>query len=227
MNSSGNNNRPPLGTEILSQMNWVAKRILFILVITIWGCKLSVVEEDPAKNFHNLVIIFVDDLGYGDLSCYGNPTIRTPHLDRMARGGIKFTQFYVAAPVCTPSRAALLTGCYPKSVGLDPKELTLADMLREKGFITACIGKWHLGHHREFLPMNQGFDYYFGIPFSNDMSKSEQEIMGNSKYPYQLPLMEGYDTVELDPDQHLLTKRLTEKALQFMDENRNHSFFYI
>ncbi|WP_242202124.1 sulfatase family protein [Aestuariivivens insulae] len=186
----------------------------------------------------NVIIIYTDDMGYGDLSCFGNPTIHTPHLDKMATEGIKLSQFYVAAPVCTPSRAALMTGSYPKRVGLEkgvlypssttglnPEEQTLAEILKEKNYLTACIGKWHLGHQEKFLPHNQGFDEFFGIPFSNDMSKKEQEYMGRNNYKWRLPLLSQSDTLELDPDQTTLTKRLTEKAVSFIKKGKKTPFF--
>ena len=133
----------------------------------------------------NVVIIFADDLGYGDLGCYGHPTIHTPRLDRMAQEGQRWTEFYVAAPMCTPSRASLMTGrlpvrngmcslthhvLYPNSTsGLPPGEITVAEMLKTAGYVTGMVGKWHLGHQPEFLPTRQGFSSYFGIPYSNDM----------------------------------------------------------
>jgi arylsulfatase A len=133
----------------------------------------------------NIVIIFCDDLGYGDIGCFGHPTIKTPNLDRMSQEGQKWTNFYSAASVCTPSRAALLTGrlpirsgmcsdkqrvLFPDSVGgLPENEITIAEILKPNGYKTACVGKWHLGHKQQFLPTNNGFDYYFGIPYSNDM----------------------------------------------------------
>ena len=131
----------------------------------------------------NVIVIFTDDQGYQDLGCFGSPDIRTPRIDQMAKEGMRLTSFYSANPVCSASRAALLTGCYPKrvlaektvlfprdNVGLNPKETTIADMFKGAGYATACVGKWHLGHHPEFLPTRQGFDSYFGIPYSNDMS---------------------------------------------------------
>ncbi len=154
---------------------------LAALVSSMNTCRAA--EDRPP----NVVVIFADDLGYGDLGCYGHPTIRTPHLDRMAAEGMKLTQFYAAACVCTPSRAALLTGRLPvrngmcsnsrrvlfpdSKGGLPSAEITLAEGLKTKGYATACVGKWHLGHLPRFLPGRQGFDRYFGIPYSNDMDR--------------------------------------------------------
>ena len=145
-----------------------------------------------AQDKPNFIIIFTDDQGYQDLSCFGSEAIHTPHIDQMAAEGRKFTAFYTASPVCTPSRAALLTGCYPKRIemarsvifpeqnaGLHPDEVTIADMLKTAGYATACIGKWHLGHRPPFLPTRQGFDTYFGIPYSNDMNHPD-----NSNKPW-------------------------------------------
>ncbi|MHC4252034.1 MAG: sulfatase-like hydrolase/transferase, partial [Planctomycetota bacterium] len=135
-----------------------------------------------AEKKPNFVVIFTDDQGYQDIGCFGSPNIRTPNLDRMAAEGRRFTDFYVASPVCSPSRAALLTGCYPPRVGitgvlfprnkngLNPDEITIADLLKGEGYATACIGKWHLGHKEKFLPRKHGFDLYYGIPYSNDMT---------------------------------------------------------
>lgn len=184
---------------------------------------------DPPPNF---VIIFADDLGYGDLSCYGHPTIRTPNLDRMAAEGMRFTQFYCAAPVCTPSRAALLTGrlpirsgmcsnarnvLYPNSSGgLPAEEITLAKALKAKDYATACIGKWHLGHLPQYLPMRHGFDYYFGLPYSNDMF---------DKNTRGVALMRGEEVIENPAVQETLTRRYTEEAIRFIRENRSRPFF--
>lgn len=127
----------------------------------------------------NFIIILTDDLGYGDLGCYGSKRIRTPHLDRMAKQGMRFTDFYVTAPICTPARASLMTGCYPSRVGLgtplhtpdkiglNPDEVTIAELLQSQGYATACNGKWHLGHHPPFYPTRHGFDYYYGTPLGH------------------------------------------------------------
>lgn len=147
--------------------------VVWIFTVLLWGCK-----QEPKPP--NVIIIFTDDQGYGDLGCYGSPNIRTPHIDQMAREGLRFTSFY-AAGLCGPSRAQLMTGSYPARVGhagnpgpgsdwgLHPDEITIADMLKQEGYTTMCIGKWHLGDAPEFLPTSQGFDTFFGIPFSNDM----------------------------------------------------------
>jgi len=186
----------------------------------------------------NVILIFADDMGYGDLACYGNPVIQTPFLDKMAENGVKYTQFYVTSPVCSPSRSSLLSGSYPKRLdlhkhvifpqyryGINPDEKLLPELFKEAGYHTACYGKWHLGHQVPFLPLQNGFDEYYGLPFSNDMSKKEQNKRGNMKYPYYLPLMEGNDTIELDPDQRYFTKNLTERCVNFIENHRNDPFF--
>jgi arylsulfatase len=170
----------------------------------------------------NIVFIYADDLGYGDLGCYGS-SILTPNLDRMAAEGVRFTQFYSANPVCSPSRAALLTGRYPTRVGvprvLMPKdttglpdsETTIAQMLKAKGYKTMCVGKWHLGHLPQYLPTHRGFDEYFGIPYSNDMTPR--------------PLMHDLETIEEPAKLETLTQRYTEQALKFIDRSKDSPFF--
>ena len=194
----------------------------------------------------NIVIILADDLGYGDLGCYGNPTIRTPHLDRMAREGMRFTQFYSAAEVCTPSRAALLTGRLPprngmcgkrrvlfpgSKSGLLPEEITIAELLKTKGYATACVGKWHLGHLPQFLPGKQGFDYYFGIPYSNDMDRVATAPKGRAAFLapkseyWNVPLLRNAEVVEQPADQHTVTRRYAEEAVKFIREHKTQPFF--
>ena len=184
----------------------------------------------------NVVIIFTDDQGYGDLSCYGHPTIHTPHIDQMAAEGLKLTQFYVGSPVCSPSRAALLTGCYPKRVGmqqhviypqydygLHTDEITIADMLRARGYATGVFGKWHLGHRPGLLPLDQGFDSYLGVPYSNAMAQFHRQP--DSKYKDHLPLIRDREVIEWEPDQSLLTRRFTEAAVEFIDAHHDEPFF--
>jgi len=175
----------------------------------------------------NIVILFADDLGYGDLGCYGHPTIRTPNLDRMAAEGMRFTQFYSAAAVCTPSRAALLTGRLPlrsgltrvlspfSAGGIPASEVTLAEALKDAGYATACVGKWHLGHQPQYLPTRHGFDSYFGIPYSNDMAPNTNTVPFYRQAPLT-PLYRDDRAIESDPDQSQLTPRYTEEALAFI-----------
>jgi len=189
----------------------------------------------------NLVIIFADDLGYGDLGVYGHPTIRTPSLDQMAQEGMRFTQFYVAASVCTPSRAALMTGRYPvrtglvegilpgrvlfpsDRVGLPREEVTIAEVLKQRDYATMAIGKWHLGHLPEYLPTSQGFDGYFGLPYSNDMDYITARD-GKPGY-WNVPLIRDTLIIERPAEQTTLTKRYTEEAIRFIRENTGRPFF--
>jgi arylsulfatase A len=194
----------------------------------------------------NLVIIFADDLGYGDLGCYGSPVIRTPHLDRMAAEGLRFTDFYSAAEVCTPSRAALLTGRYPirsgmcgnrrvlfpnSKGGLPPAEITIAEALKPAGYATMHIGKWHLGIHEGSRPNEQGFDRSFGLPYSNDMDARADLPRGASGSPnppadgWNVPLLRDGQIVEQPADQTTLTKRYTEEAVKFIKEQKRKPFF--
>lgn len=192
--------------------------------------EVSAVEERPP----NVVLIYADDLGYGDLGSYGATGYRTPHLDRMAREGIRLTDFYVAQAVCSASRAALLTGRYPNRVGINgaldhrstnglaEEETTLAELFRSRGYATAIYGKWHLGHRAPFLPTRHGFDEYYGLPYSNDMWPRHPV---NPGYYPELPLMEGERVVELNPDQSKLTTAYTERAVDFITRHRDRPFF--
>jgi len=234
----------------------------FLLLSLLIGLRNDVSAADQAVK-PNFVIINVDDLGYGDIGPF-NPECRsrTPHLDQMAREGRKLTSHY-GAPVCSPSRAALMTGCYPKralpiphvlfpsaSVGLNPDEVTVAEVLKEAGYATACIGKWHLGDQPQFLPTRQGFDYYFGIPYSNDMGPPEDGSKSNPGQPLPkrpanakaggqaetgvtglaqppLPLLKNEKVIErvLAEGQATVTRRYTEQAQQFIRAHRDQPFF--
>jgi arylsulfatase A-like enzyme len=181
----------------------------------------------------NVVVILLDDAGYADFGCYGNTVIRTPNIDRMAAEGVRFTDFYVAQATCTASRAALLTGCYPNRIGvlgaigpnsktgISDRETTIANMLKARGYATAIFGKWHLGHHPQFLPTRHGFDEYYGLPYSNDMWPNHPT---DHTYP-DLPLIEGEEVVAKNPDMNRLTKWYTERAVTFIQKNKDRPFF--
>ena len=201
----------------------------------------------------NFIVIFTDDQGYEDIGCFGSPKIKTPHLDKLAAEGRKFTSFYSANSVCSPSRAALMTGCYPTRVsvpgvlfprhkeGLNPDEITIAEVLKTKGYATSCIGKWHIGHKPKFLPTRQGFDSYYGIPYSNDMTIDPEAQLAadinlregftldrikNEKPKKNLvPLMRNEEVIEYPCDQTTLTKRYTEEAVKFIEKNEDKPFF--
>jgi arylsulfatase A len=191
-------------------------------------------QSAPAR-LPNFVIVYADDLGYGDLGCFGATGYRTPNLDQLAHDGRRFTSFCVAQGVCSASRTALLTGCYPNRVGIlgalgpgskigiNDHEQTIAQVLKQRGYHTAIFGKWHLGHHRQFLPTHHGFDEYLGLPYSNDMGPRPGQLPGRGNPP--LPLIEGDRVVELNPDISQLTTRYTERAVKFIDDHHNEPFF--
>jgi len=214
-----------------SQLTRTKYRLIYFLTAFF----LSLLHSFSAKRAPNIILIYTDDLGYNDLGCYQSKSIKTPHIDQLARDGVKLTDFYATSASCTPSRAALMTGSYPRRVGmnnvlmpeskdkhtgavlgLNPDELTLAEVVQRKGYATACIGKWHLGDDPKFMPNNHGFDYYFGIPYSNDMIPP--------RFP-DLPLMRNEQVLELNPNQDFLTKRLTEESLLFIEKNQEQPFF--
>ncbi|MGQ8338807.1 sulfatase family protein [Sunxiuqinia sp. A32] len=230
-------------------MKLFSSRILtqVLLITALFISQLAFAKKQNEKrDCPNFIIIFVDDMGYGDMSINGHPTIKTPNLDRMATEGQKWTNFYVAAPVCTPSRAGLMTGRLPirsgmcsskKRVlfpdskgGLPEKEITIAKALKQKDYATACIGKWHLGHLPQYTPTSHGFDYFFGIPYSNDMDRIDGpdnvDIIRQPKIDYfNVPLMRNSEIIERPADQTTITKRYTEEAVKFIGENKDNPFF--
>ncbi len=215
-----------------------------LVVFASYSCSTPTDSED-AERLPNIVVVFIDDMGYGDAGCYGATGYATPNLDQLAAQGMRFTNFYAAQPVCSASRAGLLTGCYPNRigfsgalfptsrVGINPKETTIAEMLKQKGYATAVFGKWHLGHLEKFLPLQHGFDEYFGIPYSNDMWPLDN--VGNplpeghprTNFP-DLPIMEGNrvsQTVTSMQGQDQLTTLYTEKAVDFINRHAQEPFF--
>jgi arylsulfatase A-like enzyme len=187
----------------------------------------------------NFLIVLCDNLGYGDVGCFGSTRNRTPHLDRMAAEGTRFTSFYVTSGVCTPSRASIMTGCYPRRVrleancrggpvlqpldhkGLNPEEVTIAEVLHKAGYATACIGKWHLGDQPDFLPTRQGFDHFFGIPYSDDMTT---RAVNGITWP-ELPLMRDQAVIEAPVDRNTLTRRYTEETIRFITAHQDRPWF--
>ena len=226
------------------------KRHFLISILLLFSLNNIIFSKN---DFPNFILIFTDDQGYGDLSCFGSQKIKTPNIDRIAKDGRKFTNFMVASPVCTPSRAALLTGCYPKRIGmhqhvlfpssekgLNPKEYTMADHFKSLGYATACFGKWHLGHHKQVLPTSNGFDTYFGIPYSNDMNHPDNKGKPKGGYvgmdilwkdpestltKWKTPLFENEKIIELPVDQRTITRRCTQKSIDFIKKNKSKPFF--
>ncbi|WKN29898.1 sulfatase [Porifericola rhodea] len=213
--------------------------LLLPFVIAFLSCTSSsptTEQASPEPSTPNVVIIFTDDQGYQDVGCFGSPDIQTPHLDQMAKEGIKLTDFYAAQAVCSASRAALLTGCYPNrlgihgalmpnaKIGLNLSETTIAEMLKAEGYATAAYGKWHLGDAPKFMPTRQGFDDYFGIPYSNDMWPLHPQ-QGPVYNFGPLPLYDNEQVVDTLEDQSMLTTQITERSVQFIQENKENPFF--
>ncbi len=205
--------------------------LIILLIAFAFGCQKKSEIEKP-----NIVIFFTDDQGYADVGCYGAKGFETPNMDKLANNGIRFTNFYVPATVCTPSRAGLLTGRYPKRAGLhegviapfsehglSPDEYTMAEMFKSAGYKTGIVGKWHLGHKEEFMPNNQGFDYYFGVPYSNDMDNHYYKHNNFQSPP--LPVFRNTKQVDSGPNQKYLTKMFTEEAVGFIQRNKDEPFF--
>jgi len=192
---------------------------------------------EKARQRPNIILINCDDLGYGDLGCYGSTQNDTPVLDKLAQEGVRFTDFYMASPYCSPSRGAMLTGCYPsrigfgtfegrevlfpgQAVGLNPEEVTLATLLQQAGYATKLVGKWHCGDQEEFLPTKHGFDSYYGLPYSNDMGRQYEDDI----YP-PLPLLRDKEVIQQQPDQSSLTERYVEECVRFMRDKAARPFF--
>lgn len=214
-------------------MKYTTQIFLLTLIMPLFSVALP---QKRATEKPNVIFILADDMGYNDIACYGQTKIKTPNIDKMAEQGLRFTSFYVS-PICTPTRASLMTGCYPYrvglpfvvapkgpewtwkvyNIGLNPEEETLAELLKLNGYATACIGKWHLGHHKQHLPTNNGFDEFYGLLYSNDMLEKN----GYGK----MPLMENEKVIEYNPDQSLLTKSYTQRALSFISRNSEKPFF--
>ncbi len=208
----------------------------FLASMAAWSVLFTAAYFSDKPNF---ILINCDDLGYADIGCFGSTKHRTPRIDELAKQGMRFTSFYVTSGVCTPSRSSLMTGCYPRRVnlhedhrggwvlfprgnkGLNPDEITMAEVLKGAGYATAIVGKWHLGDQPPFLPTKQGFDSYFGIPYSNDMGWTDRR---DRRYP-PLPLLRDEEVIEKEPDQRLLTKRYTEEAVKFITSNKDKPFF--
>lgn len=216
--------------------------LTFLLLFFVVSSNLFAAETERLPN---IVVIFIDDMGYADIGSFGAKGYKTPHLDRMAEEGRKFTDFYVTQAVCSASRAGLLTGCYnnrvgilgalgPKSnIGINENEVLISEICKQKNYATACYGKWHLGHHKKFLPMQHGFDDYFGLPYSNDMWPYHPGVAHLSmeqrlkRWPH-LPLIDGNEIINLKvtgEDQELLTTQYTERAVTFIESNKDRPFF--
>ena len=221
---------------------------LCLVLFSMVTCQIIVAAERP-----NVVIIFIDDMGYGDVGFNGATGPKTPNLDQMAVEGMQFDHFYVGCAVCSGSRTSLMTGChyqrlsmravlFPNSNnGLHPDEVTIADMLRDTGYKTACVGKWHLGHLPPCLPTYQGFESYYGVPYSNDMwidpanrlgkdivvreGLTLEEVQAGHKQRNRVPLMRGEEVIEYPANQKTLTKRYTEESIRFITEHKDEPFF--
>ena len=227
--------------------------LLLLSMLFVTSCGKTIQEGNETTNPINLrsdkpniVVIFADDLGYGDLGVYGHPTIKTPNLDQMAIEGQKWTNFYASSSICTPSRTGLLTGrlpirsgmcsnkrgvLFPDSKGGIPEyEILISEVLKEQGYNTACVGKWHLGHLPQFLPTSNGFDSYYGIPYSNDMDRIDgagyNETGPNPKVEYfNVPIMRNEEIIERPANQHTIVSRYTNESIKFIKENKDQPFF--
>lgn len=214
---------------------------IYLLSLLLFSCHSNTQDDQVRQDKNsipNILMIITDDQGYGDLSAFGATDIATPNIDLLGEEGTKYTRFYVPQSQCTPSRAGILTGCYPNRVGVDwvflphsktglnPEEATIAEVLQPAGYASAYFGKWHLGHHPDFLPTNQGFDEYFGIPYSNDM----WPLNPRKDYTFPpLPLIENATTIDTVDEvlQKNMTRLLTQKTIDFIKKNKQKPFFAV
>src|SRR5690606_18380327 len=225
------------------QLPWSGRFVLAMSFVLLFYTAFT---QSTGPSQPNFILIYCDNLGYGDIEPFGSKVNRTPHLNRMAREGRIFTHFYSTSGVCTPSRASIMTGCYSQRVGmswndrdglvlrpispygLNPDEVTIAEVLKNAGYATGIIGKWHLGDQDPFLPTRQGFDYFYGIPYSDDMTREVGQRLGDrldgNRWP-GLPLMINENVVEEGVDRNLLTKDYTEKAMDFIEKHQSEPFF--
>ena len=204
---------------------------------TFSGCvhgSSKITNKQSIKSKPNLIVIFADDLGYGDLGCYGSKVNRTPYINSLAENGVKFTDFHMVASICSPARSALLTGCYPKRIGMssgiirpgdkrgiNPNELNIAKVAKACGYKTCCAGKWHLGDQPKFLPTRVGFDTYFGLLYLD--GQNSKKAPKGKPYP-PLPLVKDDEVIEQNPDRTTITKRMTDFVTNFIDENKDNPF---
>jgi arylsulfatase A len=225
------------GVGMLSVTMKISLRLVFVLAGCVWALRIAC--GAGGEKLPNVVIIYADDMGYGDLHCYGAKDIKTPNLDRLAKQGRRFTSFHVAQAVCSASRAALLTGCYPNrigihgalgpnaKVGISSNETTIAEMLKKRGYATGMAGKWHLGHHKQFLPVHHGFDEYLGLPYSNDMWPHHPEAKPGTYPPLPLIKDDGVSDPDVSAeDQVGLTTLYTERAVDFISRKKDGPFFF-
>nr|WP_299488158.1 sulfatase [uncultured Allomuricauda sp.] len=212
-------------------------RCCFIAIVFCFlSCKEKTTKKEKPNSPPNVVLIFTDDQGYQDVGVFGSPDIKTPYLDQMASDGVKLTSYYSAQAVCSASRAGILTGCYPNRIGIhnalgpdnthgiNTTETTLAEMLKDKGYATAIYGKWHLGHHAQFLPTRHGFDEWFGIPYSNDMWPYHPQQGPIFNFP-ELQLYENEKVIDTLTEQSQLTTQITERSVDFIKRNKDNPFF--
>ena len=222
---------PLIGTVMMTRIS-LAQIVAAVMIVAAWAAPLAeTAAQQPNKP--NVVFLFADDLGYGDLGCFGQKNYETPNLDKLAADGTRFTSFYVAQPVCTASRASLMTGSYANrvslfgalnhesNVGIADSELLMPEMFKAQGYATAIFGKWHLGHRDKFNPLHHGFDEFLGLPYSNDNGPLHPIV----RTIPSLPLIDGEKTIEKDPDQSLFTRRFTDRAVKFIEKNKDRPFF--